>query len=277
MATLSGKDRKLCDALMQMGLLDAQAAEKAASGAKFSGELFSQYLVRSGTLSAADVSRAQAQADGLPWVDLATVEIPVDVGELFPYFTLKDYGCTPFADDGTVLKVAAPGRLPPSAVRDLEIGSKRKVECYVAAEGQVQEALKLLYQGRIPRRFTRYEFQAPVRVQFCSRLGKPIGAEVSALVTLNISQGGLATFGMPSIPDEVARSIPLEAWARVTLDDPDLTVQALCRLCWTRREDDDGGNLKQWILGMEIAEISGPDQERLVKLCAKAAKTTDPA
>lgn len=275
MAILSGKDRQLCDVLVSLGLVRQEEIDRALNAALHKGEPLARYLVRGGMVPEEQMCVAQAHVEKLPRKDLTGIEVPADLGRLFPYTTLREYGCVPIAADDGVMQVAAIERLPRSAIRDLERGSGRRVEQFLAPEEQVYGLLKLLYRGVVPRRFTRYEIRLPVRLGFCTRLGKPIGSEVSALTTLNLSLGGLAVFGMPVIPAEIPEMKPPDVHARIVLQHPGLQVEAVCQLRWARREEGSQTQSHPWLLGMEILDLSGPDQERLMRLCAKAAVKRD--
>jgi hypothetical protein len=264
----AGKGDKLGEILVHMGHLNTQQVEKAILDAKAEDLRLGRFLIKSGLVTPKIVSQALGMQSGLPTVDLGIAEIQSSHSTIFPYSVLKENLCVPFDAGKKTVSLAVALPLSSKAARELQHACGREIEMFVAEEDLIAKRLDHIFRGRKPRKFTRYACSIPAQYQFCGRLGTPIEETVHSDSVVNISQGGMAFLCAPSIPESVSDMRRTDVYANVLLDSE---IHAICQLRWVRRSGaQDGG--APWLIGVEIVEISGNDQEKLKNLCMQAAK-----
>jgi len=264
------KSRKLGEILVHMGHLTAKQAEKAAVDAKANGERIGRHLIRVNLVPAKTVCHALALQSGLPMVDLGGIELKPSLSTLFPYTVLNENHCVPFDATKTSVFLAVVVPLSGKAMRELKHACGRQVQMFVAEEDLITKNLDQIFRGRKPRKFTRYACSIPVQYEFCGRLGSPIEETIHSDMVVNISQGGMAFYCAPTIPDSIADMRRTDVYVNVLLyPDPadDYEIRAICQLRWVRRRGSE-----PLLLGVEIVEIAVKDQQRLKEVCMRAAQ-----
>lgn len=271
MAKLSPNDRRLGEILLHRKLLDPPRLQHALDEAPKLNLRLGAYLVAQEWITPEDLRDAVALQANLPTADLRTLEFPEALNRIFPYRALKDHRCVPFEETPSYVCLAIAEPLKLSAVRELEYGCRRPVKLFVAQERLVDQCRDKLYEGRIPRQFTRFKATIPVELQFCTRIGTPIEEAIRTVTTVDISQGGLGVLGLPRVPSAIPERRPKDVYAQVTLKDPEYEVQAVCQVRWLREAGGRADGL-EFLAGLEVVEIRPQDQQRLLQLCVKYSR-----
>lgn len=104
-----GRSGFLADVIVELGLADREAVDRAAADSRMSGVTLGAELIESGILSERDLARAVAERHGLPLVDLDAFAVDPDAAALVGRATARRYGVAPagFAADGSLLLAMA--------------------------------------------------------------------------------------------------------------------------------------------------------------------------
>jgi hypothetical protein len=180
---------------------------------------------------------------------------------------LKENNCVPFEATKTSVSLAIALPLTPKALRELNHACGRSVETFMAEEDLIAKYLDQIFRGRKPRKFTRYDCEIPVRYQFCGRLGNPLEETVHCDTAINISQGGLAFYCAPTIPEAIAEMRRADVYVNLLLNPDNDQIHAVYQMRWIRRK----GN-EPMVIGGELVELAPDDQERLKNICMQVAQ-----
>ena len=266
------KTKRLGEVLIHMGRLTPDQVASAVRYAKGNGERLGRYLLRTGMVAPDALCRALALQTGMPMTDLSEAEIPEALARVFPHEMMVQHSFVPFDDSKAFVCVAVADPLPMTTQKELEKLCGKRIEMFLAQEDLVVRTLDKLRgkQKRKLRRHIRYEVNALVRYQFCSRLGHPAEDVIHNGTTLNISEGGFLIEGSPTAlgsPDDLRRR---GICCRVVLTGTFQEISTLCHLRSIRARERQEAGKARWLLGLEVAEIAADDRRRLKELCLKA-------
>jgi len=98
-------ERRIGEVITDLGFAKSDVVDAAIELARRSGELTGEVLVKSGVLTAEQLSRAVAERHGLAHIDFSTFEVDMTAANLVEPSAAKRYGAVPvaFVDERTVL------------------------------------------------------------------------------------------------------------------------------------------------------------------------------
>jgi hypothetical protein len=144
--SLSGAGRRfLSDILVELGFVDAAAAEQAVEAARHPGQTPEKVLLESGAITEDQLARALAERYGLDHIDLIEFAVDQSAAALLRKTAAKRYQAAPvgFSDDGAlVLGVADPA--DSLGLSDIAVMTKLPVRPAVAARSQILKLLDTL-------------------------------------------------------------------------------------------------------------------------------------
>ena len=144
--SLSGAGRRfLSDILVELGFVDAQAAEHAVEAARHPGQTPEKVLLQASTITEDQLARALAERYGLDHIDLTEFPVDESAAALLRKTAAKRYIAAPvgFAEDGAlVLAVADPA--DSLGLSDIAVMTKLPVRPAVAARSQIVKLLDRL-------------------------------------------------------------------------------------------------------------------------------------
>ncbi len=140
--------RLLGQVLKGMGLVHEGHIQQALTIQKKDGGLIGAVLVKSGALSEEGLAKGLAEQAGMPFADLGQAKITKEMLDLVPASMATAYGIVPFSLDSTTLVIAMSDPGATNALDDLRFMAGVEVSGAIAAEKQIQEAIKKLYAGR---------------------------------------------------------------------------------------------------------------------------------
>jgi hypothetical protein len=265
--------KTLSEILVCQALLSQAQAEAAATSARKSGESLAHFLVRNKHTSPQLVCHALALQSGLAMVDLSSAEIGCELSSLFTFATITKHQFVPFAENAAFVSIAVAEPLKNRVVKELEYCIDKPLRQFLASEDVILSLLNRIQEYRKPRRHARFPASLQARYQFCNRMGTPTDDTIYFVRTMNISEGGLAVEGVPSLFNNRPDVHRNDVYVNLSTATSWGSLQAACQLRWIRREERKAADTPKWLMGLQIVGLSSEDQERLKSLCAQIALT----
>jgi hypothetical protein len=189
-------------------------------------------LVKSGLVSNRQLAEALAQHLGLPFLDLASIEIDSAARKLVPPDKQKELKIVPFGIEKGRLLIAAGEPLGVWEERELSELAGRPVRVYLAAADQVAEALHTEFKPPKARKHPRIKAGIAVRYRFYSSAWQVIDRRVFEGLAADVSSGGLLISG--PTPGDLVTAFQKGSSPRVQLAaqlmQPSMSAPAVVRL-----------------------------------------------
>lgn len=134
-------DSSLSSILVREGLLTPDELDAALSERTDAGEDIGRYLVSVGMLSEMDRVRCLGILHGVPFVQLADIEIPADVGRLISHTAALRHKAIPIERRNGAVTVAMANPLDVAAVDEIAIATGLEPIPAIAIENEVLEAI----------------------------------------------------------------------------------------------------------------------------------------
>jgi type IV pilus assembly protein PilB len=131
--------RRLGDVIVELGFADREAVEAAIESARETGHRLGQALVESGAVDSAQLARALAERNGLPFVDVNQFEVDHGAANLISATQARRYRAIPiaFADERTLLTATSdPANL--MAIDDIAMATGYDVKLAVTSPEHVE-------------------------------------------------------------------------------------------------------------------------------------------
>lgn len=133
------------DLLVWKELLGTEQAEEARTLARQSGTKLADALVKLGHASEEQVSRAVAEFNGLPFIDVSEMTFPPAVLGLMPESVVRELIVLPLALDGSTLEVILSDPSDTATLEKLQSLLAKEINPVVAVKGQIAEAITRHY------------------------------------------------------------------------------------------------------------------------------------
>ena len=135
--------------LLDEGLVNREALEKAIQMQQRSGGHLGRILVEQGAISERQLARALSIQWGLPFVDLEGLEIDPEVAKIIPQHLAQRHKVLPIGRTKKRLKLAIADPLNVVALDDIRLVTGLELEAVVAAEEDILTAISRAYTGGI--------------------------------------------------------------------------------------------------------------------------------
>ncbi|WP_249009846.1 GspE/PulE family protein [Conexibacter sp. DBS9H8] len=156
-ARSGGPRRSVIEALITLGLITPEFAERARAAAREQGVTVERLLLEDRTLTAEQIARAVADAHRLDHIDLATFAVDMAAANLVPAVAARRWGAVPvaFVDEGTLLvAISDPANL--LAIDDIRLTTGLRIHRAVASSEDIEALVS---------RLNRYEFDVAEAVE----------------------------------------------------------------------------------------------------------------
>ena len=144
---IAAPPRLLGEILVQEGLTTPDTIEQALARARTTGERLGEALVALGALSPAEVLRALALQQRLPFLGRDELPSPLPLVKNLSAKYLRQYTICPVSVEGGVLTIATADPLNPVVVDDLRQSTGLSVRLVVSAPEVITEAIDRTYDG----------------------------------------------------------------------------------------------------------------------------------
>jgi type IV pilus assembly protein PilB len=141
-----GKSRNdFTDVLVRKKILSPDQLEEARSIATAQGVKLQDALTKLGYATPTDCAEAMAEASGLSFVDLSTMEIPKAVVELVPESVARENLVMPLGLEGNAMRIALADPDNFDTLQKLQFVLNRDIQPVLAAQEQITEAINRNY------------------------------------------------------------------------------------------------------------------------------------
>jgi hypothetical protein len=259
-STLRGK--RLGEILVNTGQMTQFQVNEAEQKARISKEYLGQHLVRQGRITPMDLCRALSLQSGLPIMALTGVDIPKSALLKIPVDTMLKHDFVPFLETSARISLAAKHPLSPNRITELESLTGKKIEIFLAVDGEVEDALKALVPEREKqkRKDERLKASLPIWYQICDEFGTNFVGPLYSGQTLDISYGGFRLEGPETSYATIVNARRRETFIRAVLSSQPYEVKAVCSLRYLKKREKLKGAEMPVLMGLQILRIGEKDK-----------------
>jgi type IV pilus assembly protein PilB len=138
---------RLGELLLHANLITKAQLDQAIAEQRAEGSRLGSVLTKFGWVKEEDVSRCLGAQYGIPYIDLDSQTIPLEVVRLIPPSIVQKHLVIPIGKAGTRLTVAMADPTNVFAVDDIQFMTGLKVEAMVATEGAIRRAIDRFYDS----------------------------------------------------------------------------------------------------------------------------------
>ena len=142
--------KRLGERLVEQGLISGRQLDMALEEQKRASALLGETLVRLDVLSPRGLSQALADQGGVPFLELASVTIPVSLSALVPEGLARRLRVLPLQREGRDLLLAMANIFDMDALAEVEKLTGLRVRIACATEEDIQARISLVYGGGPP-------------------------------------------------------------------------------------------------------------------------------
>ena len=139
---------KLGEILLKQGAISEQQLNQALECQRSEGGLFGEILIKLGYVNELEIAKAIVSQYGFPFISLENYEFNPEAAKLIPENVARQYRIVPLDVIGEVLVIAMSNPLNRSAIEDVEMITKKKVQVFLAVITSVNEALNVIYSSK---------------------------------------------------------------------------------------------------------------------------------
>lgn len=139
------KHGKLGETLMQLGVVNAQQLDIALKKQAATGDYLGEVLIHLGYASATEVYRVLSRQRGIPYVDLALVDIDTEVLDCIPREFAEKYTVLPLAVEGDSIRIAVADHLDVMAFDDISLLTRLQPTFVLSSRREIRKAIRENY------------------------------------------------------------------------------------------------------------------------------------
>ena len=139
------KSDKLGETLMRLGIVNAQQLDIALQKQAATGDYLGEILIHLGYASATDVYRVLSRQRGIPYVDVALVDIPPEVLDAIPREFAEKYTVLPLAVEGDAIRIAVADHLDVMAFDDISQLTRMQPAFVLSSRREIRKAIRENY------------------------------------------------------------------------------------------------------------------------------------
>jgi len=138
--------KQLGQILIEKGIITEEELKKALEIQKQSGELIGRILVGLGYATEEGIAQALTVQYGFPFLSLLNYDIDSQIASIIPKNMAEQYGLIAIDKIGNTLTVAMSNPLNTSAIEDLEMLTKHKIQIFIATMTDIIDAISRAYK-----------------------------------------------------------------------------------------------------------------------------------
>jgi len=136
---------KLGEILLRQGVISEVQLRQALEAQKTDRELLGEILIKLGYINEREIAQAITSQYDFPFIPLENYDFNPEAIKLIPENVARQYRLVPLDVIGDILIVAMSNPLDRSAVEDIEMITRKKVQVFIAIMTSLNEALKKIY------------------------------------------------------------------------------------------------------------------------------------
>jgi len=137
---------KLGEILVKNGVITEEQLLRALEFQRHEGGLLGEILVKLRYLKELDIVQALTVQYGFPYLPLENYELKKEISKIIPQNVARQYSIVPIDVIGDILTVAMSNPLNESAIEDIEMITKKKIQVFIGTVTAIQDALDKLYK-----------------------------------------------------------------------------------------------------------------------------------
>lgn len=145
----SGSSQNIINILLQQNRIDANTVSQLKVQAVNQNKTFEEILIEQNKITQDELYKVKAQASGHKFIDVGTMDIPIDILNKLSKDVAQKHMAIPFGEEGGKVQVALtdPGDL--QKVKFLQIVISKPLELYISTPSQIQAVIDKQYGARI--------------------------------------------------------------------------------------------------------------------------------
>jgi type IV pilus assembly protein PilB len=140
--------KKLGEILVANGAITEEQLQRALDFQRREGGLLGEILVKLGYIGEREIVQALTTQYGFPFVLLESFDFNQEAAKLVPENVARQYSLVPLDIIGDLLTVAMSNPLNISAIDDIEMITKKKVQVFISTFTSIHEGINRLYQKK---------------------------------------------------------------------------------------------------------------------------------
>ena len=140
--------KRIGEVLLERGLINRKALDKALAHQKEHGGLMGQILIQLGFVTEDEVALALTAQYGFPYLPLANYEIDPELTGLISEQIARQYCLIPIDRIGNALTLAMADPSNLQAIEEVELMTKCVVQTFVSTPSEIGKAIEKYYAGR---------------------------------------------------------------------------------------------------------------------------------
>jgi len=136
---------RLGEVLVRKGVVNRQQLDLAIEKQKQTGDYLGEILIHMGYADPAEVYRVLARQRGIPYIDLASVDISTEVLATVPREFAEKYTLLPLAVEGATIRVAVADHLDVYAYDELAALTRLQPDLLLSSRGEIRKAIRENY------------------------------------------------------------------------------------------------------------------------------------
>ncbi len=138
-------DEKLGEILVRQGTISEKQLAEALETQKTEQSLLGEILIRMGAVNERQIVQALTSQYGFPFIPLESYDFDAEAAKLVPENVARQYRLVPLDVIGDVMIIAMSNPLNTSAIEDIEMITKKKVQVFIAVITSINKALNKIY------------------------------------------------------------------------------------------------------------------------------------
>ncbi|MFC1548938.1 hypothetical protein ACFL5E_03155 [Candidatus Omnitrophota bacterium] len=137
---------KLGEILVRGGALGEEQLQRALDFQRSEGGLLGEILVKLGYINERAIVQALTEQYGFPYLPLECYEFEDKSSAVIPENVARQYSIVPIDIVGDMLTVAMSNPLNETAIEDVEMITKKKVQVFISTVTSIHDAINRLYK-----------------------------------------------------------------------------------------------------------------------------------
>lgn len=250
--------RKLGEVLSNASKLTRPEIHNAIASARLTGQRLGEYLVNEGILSPIEIVQARSAQTGIPWVDLDSSHVKLDLLDLFPFSKMKKLQFVPFEGEPELIRIATANPISKVDMAELTRIVGRHLEQYLCREDLPRQFLESVARRVDNQRrvHPRFKVSLPMSFQcYPNESGVALSGATFRGRTLDISQGGMQVTGPSILGVEPGALNSSQLRLMVTVGAVPNDIVGLCETRHVRRVHGSGGGAS-CVYGLRLESMS---------------------
>lgn len=275
--------KRIGDVLVHMGKLTQQQVEVLVEESRQAQERFGQFLVKHNFVTGPEIMRALSLTTGIPTTDLSDITIRRTFREIFPVELMRRYEFIPFDANEKVVCIATGSPFPDPVLAEIRDNTKKRVEVFLADEGQVLNLLNKTTEDVAEetstlrnRRFPRFNMPLPATYYFCTSHGERLEDLTYSGQTMNISEGGFRVEGPRADLGSFGNIQNYGLYVQLSVKFQPHEFTALCRPVFVYEKETVSEVKYPFEMGLAIMDISATSKQQLNNILEIVKKLTNP-